>query len=172
MGDGKIIIAKTGVTTEFNLTDLNIESVGAGNATMSKIAGTAINLNFNITQVGDTNLVDTIQNAIALSGYHTINTTTFYIKINFVGFDGFNKEFSNAHAFSGRVGLKDTDTRRDWNDSIHSYVNVFVDAYTVLASLEDNNRLRNLGEGLDYNLGTELSKKYFPLSKDIYETIR
>ena len=87
MGDGKIILAKTGVTTEFNLTDLNIESVGAGNATMSKIAGTAINLNFNITQVGDTNLVDTIQNAIALSGYHTINTTTFYIKINFVGFD-------------------------------------------------------------------------------------
>jgi len=87
MSDGKIIIAKTGVTTEFNLTDLNIESVGAGNATMSKIAGTAINLNFNITQVGDTNLVDTIQNAIALSGYHTINTTTFYIKINFVGFD-------------------------------------------------------------------------------------
>lgn len=87
MSDGKIILAKTGVTTEFNLTDLNIESVGAGNATMSKIAGTAINLNFNITQVGDTNLVDTIQNAIALSGYHTINTTTFYIKINFVGFD-------------------------------------------------------------------------------------
>ena len=49
LSDGKIIIAKTGVTTEFNLTDLNIESVGAGNATMSKIAGTAINLNFNIT---------------------------------------------------------------------------------------------------------------------------
>tara|TARA_B110000459_G_scaffold192195_1_gene229122 strand:+ start:1156 stop:1860 length:705 start_codon:yes stop_codon:yes gene_type:complete len=93
-------------------------------------------------------------------------------KVNFVGFDGFNKEFSNAHAFSGRVGLKETDTRRDWNDSVHSYVNIFVDAYTVLASLEDNNRLRNLGEGLDYNLGTELSKKYFPLSKDIYETIR
>ena len=69
-------------------------------------------------------------------------------KVNFVGFDGFNKEFSNAH------------------------VNIFVDPYTVLASLEDNNRLRNLGEGLDYNLGTELSKKYFPLSKDIYETIR
>ncbi len=93
-------------------------------------------------------------------------------KVNFVGFDGFNKQFSNAHAFSGRIGLKDTDTRRDWNDTVHSYVNIFVDAYTVLASLEDNNRLRNLGEGLEYNLGTDISKKYFPLAKDIYETIR
>ena len=85
--DNKITIAETGVTTEFNISDLTIESVGTGNATTSKIAGTATTLMFNVTQIGATNLVDNIQNTIALCGYPTINTATFYIKISFVGFD-------------------------------------------------------------------------------------
>ena len=88
----KVIIAKTGVTTEFVLTDLNIESVGTGNATYSKIAGTAVFLDFNITQVGETNLVDNLQNSIAICGYDTLQTATFYIKINFVGFDNNGKK--------------------------------------------------------------------------------
>ena len=85
--DNYIAIAKTGVSTEFNITDLTIESVHAGNATNSKIAGTAVSLSFNVTQVGETSLVDNLQNAVALSGYHTIADATFYIKINFVGHD-------------------------------------------------------------------------------------
>ena len=85
--DTKITIAKTGVTTEFNLTDLSIQSVGAGIAETSKIAGTAITLDFTVTQVGETSLVDNLQNAIALTGWRTIDSTHFYIKINFVGVD-------------------------------------------------------------------------------------
>lgn len=92
--------------------------------------------------------------------------------IYFIGFDGFNREFSNKHAFTGQVGLKDTDTRRDYDNSELSYVNVFEDAFRLLAGRKDNKRLQNLGEGLDYNLGTRLSKEYFPLKQDIYEAIR
>ncbi len=93
-------------------------------------------------------------------------------KIYFVGFDGFNKEFTNIHAFTGHVGLKDTDKRRDWDGSPMSYLNVFEDAYRLLASREDNKRLQNLGEGQEYNLGTRLSKEYFKLTKETYEAIR
>ena len=92
--------------------------------------------------------------------------------IYFVGFDGFNEDFSNKHAFSGRVGLKDTDTRRSYKDDPMSYVNVFEDAFEVLASREDCKRLQNLGEGFDYNLGTKLSKKYFKLREETNEAIR
>ena len=92
--------------------------------------------------------------------------------IYFTGLDGFNREFSNKHAFTGQVGLKDTDTRRDYDNSELSYVNVFEDAFRLLAGRKDNKRLQNLGEGLDYNLGTRLSKEYFPLKQDIYEAIR
>lgn len=93
-------------------------------------------------------------------------------KIYFVGFDGFNKEFSNAHAFTGHIGLKDTDQRRIWKDDPLSYVNVFEDAFRMLASREDCKRLQNLGEGLDYNLGTRLSKEYFKLEDKVYEAVR
>lgn len=84
--------------------------------------------------------------------------------INFVGFDGFNKEFSNVHAFSKHKGLKDTDTRRDWKTG---YFDVFTEAYKYLAAMKDSSRLQNLGEGLDYNLGTKVSQKFFPLKRNI-----
>ena len=93
-------------------------------------------------------------------------------KVYFVGFDGFNKDFSNKHAFTGHVGLKDSDQRRDWDKTPMSYVGVFEDAYRLLASREDNKRLQNLGEGFDYNLGTRLSKEYFKLTDETYEAIR
>ena len=92
--------------------------------------------------------------------------------IYFVGFDGFNKSFSNKHAFTGHVGLKDTDHRRDYDGSELSYVNVFEDAYKLLAHNKACKRLQNLGEGLDYNLGTKISQKYFPLRPEVYEAIR
>ena len=87
VGDTKITIAKTGVTTEFNITDLTIEGSGAGIAETSKIAGTALTLDFTVTEVGETSLVDNLQNAIALTGWKSIDQTHFYMKINFVGFD-------------------------------------------------------------------------------------
>ena len=80
-----ITIAKTGVTTEFNITDLSVESVGVGNSDYSKIAGTAYKVNFTVTQIGNTSLSDSLQNVVALCGFTGIGNAEYFIKINFVG---------------------------------------------------------------------------------------
>ena len=92
--------------------------------------------------------------------------------IYFVGFDGFNKDFSNIHAFSKHKGLKKTDLRRTWKGGPDAYYEIFTDAYQVLAQLDTDNRLQNLGEGFDYNIGTHVSKEHFPLRKELYEKLR
>ena len=90
-------------------------------------------------------------------------------KIYFAGLDGFNESFSNVHAFTKHPGLKDSDTRRKWKEE---YYPIFSEAYLYLAGMEGLDRLQNLGEGLDYNIGTPISKKYFPLKKEVYERIK
>ena len=89
-----ITIAKTGSTTEFNITDLTIESVYKGTSTNSKLASTATKLNFMITQIGSTSLPDNLQNALALCGYESMFLATFYIKVNFVGYDARGRELT------------------------------------------------------------------------------
>lgn len=80
-----VTIAKTGYTTEFNITNLTVESVGNGNSNYSKRAGTADKLEFTCTQVGNTSLADTIQTAVALCGYKSISDAVYFMKINFLG---------------------------------------------------------------------------------------
>jgi hypothetical protein len=87
-------------------------------------------------------------------------------KIYFAGVDGFNKTFTNKHAFTGHVGLKDTDTRREYS----IYYEGFMKFYTHLLEF-DYSKLQNLGEGFDYNNGTEISEKYFPLEDKVKELI-
>lgn len=87
--------------------------------------------------------------------------------IYFAGVDGFNKEFTNKHAFTEHIGLKDTDTRREYSIYYEGFVKCF-EQYLE----DDYSKLQNLGEGYDYNNGSEVSKKYFPLRKDIYEKIK
>ena len=87
--------------------------------------------------------------------------------IYFAGVDGFNKDFSNAHAFTGHIGLKDTDTRREYEIYHEGFINCF-EQYLD----SDYSCLQNLGEGFDYNCGTKISKKHFPLRTEIYEKIR
>lgn len=82
--------------------------------------------------------------------------------IYFVGFDGFNKEFTNKHAFTQHVGLKDTDTRRNWEKD---YYLVFLNAFRYLTTFPNHRKLQNLGEGLDFNIGTQISKKWFTLKR-------
>lgn len=91
--------------------------------------------------------------------------------IYFAGFDGFNKEFSNIHAFTKHKGLKKTDTRRDYEGHPMSYVSIFTDAFTVLKGVKGYERLQNLGEGYDYNLGTPISREFFPLTEETKQLI-
>ncbi|MBK43685.1 MAG: hypothetical protein CMC83_07495 [Flavobacteriaceae bacterium] len=83
----KITIAKSGVTTELNITDLNISSLGAGDVNISRLAGTARVLDFTITQVGATSLPDMLNNTALLCGYPNFNAAVYFMKIKFIGYD-------------------------------------------------------------------------------------
>ena len=91
-GINKITIAKTGVSTEFNIDSLQVQSIGVGNATNSRMAGTATSLQFEIVQVGETSLTDNLQNALVLMGYQSIGTATWFMKVNFIGYDSYGKQ--------------------------------------------------------------------------------
>lgn len=82
-----VTIARTGITTELNITDLTITSVGAGTGSASKMAGTATNLQFTISQVGGTSLPDMLQNSILICGYPDLQNATFFMKVRFKGYD-------------------------------------------------------------------------------------
>ena len=86
-----VTIAKTGYTTEFNVTNLSVDSVGVGNSDHSKVAGTADKLEFTVTQVGNTSLADTLQTAITLCGYKSISDAVYFMKINFLGVESTDK---------------------------------------------------------------------------------
>ena len=67
-----------------NITGLTIQTTGHGSTNQNKIAGTATNLQFTITQVGATSIPDTLQNAVLLCGYPDIPNATYFMKVNFV----------------------------------------------------------------------------------------
>lgn len=90
-GINKVTIAKTGSSTEFNIDGLTVQSIGVGNTTNSRMAGTATSLEFEITQVGETSLTDNLQNALVLMGYQSIGTATWFMKINFIGYDAYGQ---------------------------------------------------------------------------------
>ena len=81
----RITIGMTGATTEFNIQDLNVESLGYGSGNNAKMSGTAIKLSFSIVQVGNTSLADSLQNAAVLMGYTSTHDATWYMKIKFLG---------------------------------------------------------------------------------------
>lgn len=82
-----ITIAKTATTTEFNIDNLQIKSMGEGSGSISKLVGTAVNISFDITQVGNTSLNDTLFGAAMLMGYASITDVVYYMKITFKGYD-------------------------------------------------------------------------------------
>lgn len=82
-----ITIAATGTTTEFNIQDLQVESLGPGSTSTSKLVGSATKLSFSIVQVGNTSLNDSLMNVALLSGYTSIAKATYFLKIKFKGFD-------------------------------------------------------------------------------------
>jgi hypothetical protein len=84
-GQKRVVVAKTGETAEFVITDLVVDSVSVGgiSAQSSLIANAATELSFNITRVGNARLGDAIQDAVALAGYNDVSSAYFFIKIKF-----------------------------------------------------------------------------------------
>lgn len=92
-------------------------------------------------------------------------------EILFVGFDGHTKEYDNPHAFTGRLEPSKRQKAATYDKRDISIVNRFRSAYNVLSRLPGFHRLQNLGEGMKYNLGSEISSKFFPLNKKYKEVI-
>lgn len=84
----RVSIAMTGASTEFNVHDLNVESLGYGSGSNAKMSGHAVSLSFNITQVGNTSLADSLQNAAVLCGYKSTLDAIWYMKVKFIGYTG------------------------------------------------------------------------------------
>lgn len=82
----RISIAMTGASTEFNIHDLTIESLGSSSGNISRMGGTATKLSFSVTQVGNTSLGDSLQSAALLNGFTSISECTWFIKVKFVGY--------------------------------------------------------------------------------------
>ena len=92
-----ITIAKTGLTTEFIVDNLQIKAMGNGSGDLNKMVGTATSLSFDLRQVGNTSINDTLIGAALLMGYTSIPNVTYYLKINYNGYenDFQNKETQN-----------------------------------------------------------------------------
>lgn len=92
-------------------------------------------------------------------------------EILFVGFDGHTKEFDNPHAFTGNTGATKRQISATYDKKDISIINRFEGAYRLLASLPGFHRLQNLGEDLKYNIGTKISRQFFPLKLEYKKVI-
>lgn len=168
--DNSITIAKTGVTTEFNITDLEVLSNSVGNSNNSKIAGTAISLNFTITQIGNTNLVDNLQNTIALCGYPSIPNATFYMKINFQGYDESGSEtilpFTKVLPFT----IKDYADLQTVTDS--KGTSTLITGVIITDEVITNVYLSKIENGFTYDVGDTLEDTLKNFTKKLNSTLK
>ena len=95
-GTKRVTIGMTGATTEFNIQDLNVDSRGFSSGNNAQMSNVSTHLSFNIVQVGNTSLNDSLQNAAILSGYTSIHDATWFMKINFIGHVNNQPETLNA----------------------------------------------------------------------------
>ncbi len=83
----RLTIAQTAVTTEFNIDNLVIENLGTGDRNVSKMVGVDTRLSFDITQIGNTDLNDTLYSAAVLMDYTTLLNAIYFIKVTYKGYN-------------------------------------------------------------------------------------
>jgi hypothetical protein len=93
-GIDKITIAQTATSTEFNIDNLTLENLGTGDGNVAKMVGVDSHLAFDITQIGNTDLNDTLHTFANLMGYSDIGTAVYFIKISYKGYDNDNPKNS------------------------------------------------------------------------------
>lgn len=106
------------------------------------------------------------------AGFRLINLAlmTEASSIYFSGFDGWNSSDNNKHAFN-KIHGRDQELIKRWKQKNWDLSTNYQQAFKYFLTYKGYNRLQNLGEGFDYNLGTPISSKYFPLRKEIKEKI-
>ena len=90
----KITIAQTATSTEFNIENLVLENLGTGDGNVAKMVGIDSHLSFDIIQIGNTDLNDTLHTFANLMGYANISTAVYFIKISYKGYDNDNPKNS------------------------------------------------------------------------------
>ena len=90
----KITIAQTATSTEFNIENLVLENLGTGDGNVAKMVGIDSHLSFDIIQIGNTDLNDTLHTFANLMGYANIGTAVYFIKISYKGYDNDNPKNS------------------------------------------------------------------------------
>lgn len=100
----------------------------------------------------------------------TLAANVGFKNIYFVGIDGFDPELKNAHAFTNEAGLRE--------GAVHNTYEKYYNAHTSFANniyRDFGNRVNfhNLGEAADsHNIMSFVSKKKFPLKKELYEKLK
>jgi|SaaInlV_120m_DNA_3_1039746.scaffolds.fasta_scaffold00270_8 hypothetical protein len=90
----KVTIAQSATTTEFNIDNLTLENLGTGSGSVAKMVGVDSHLSFDIIQIGNTSLNDTLHTFANLMGYPNIGTAVYFIKISYKGYDNDNPKNS------------------------------------------------------------------------------
>ena len=90
----KVTIAQSATTTEFNIDNLTLENLGTGSGSVAKMVGVDSHLSFDIIQIGNTNLNDTLHTFANLMGYPNVGTAVYFIKISYKGYDNDNPKNS------------------------------------------------------------------------------
>ena len=90
--------------------------------------------------------------------------------IYFAGLDGSKPMIDKNHAFEGKKNTLPYGVNEE------NAVEVFTQQYEIfwryVMNLNFKSKLYNLGEGFDYNISTDFSKKHFPLTEEIKNIIR
>jgi len=90
--------------------------------------------------------------------------------IYFVGLDGFDKNLKNTHSFTKEDGLREGAT---WNQYETYYTAHTRFAENIHRDFSSRVNFYNLGEAAkSHNIISTVSKKKFPLSKELYEKLK
>lgn len=100
----------------------------------------------------------------------TLAANVGFKDIYFVGVDGFDPSLKNVHSFTKEDGLREGATHNDYETYFKAHTSF---ANNIVKDFGERINFYNLGEAsTSHNIISEVSKKKFPLSKEVYDKIR
>lgn len=155
-------IAMTGATTEFNIQDLNVDSLGYGAGNNARMSGNAVRLNFDIVQVGNTSLADSLQNAAILMGYTSTHDAVWFIKVKFLGyFDSYGETIQATKVLPFKISnFADLSTTTDARGTVTTIEGTIIQqtAFDSTNGQIDNNMVVPIGQTLEETLNNFIEK--------------
>ena len=155
-------IAMTGATTEFNIQDLNVDSLGYGAGNNARMSGNAVRLSFDIVQVGNTSLADSLQNAAILMGYTSTHDAVWFMKVKFLGyFDSYGETIQATKVLPFKISnFGDLSTSTDARGTVTTIEGTIIQqtAFDGTNGQIDNNMVVPIGQTLEETLNNFIEK--------------